>query len=72
MIKGWHFVNGTFHYYVGAKDADAAMKALRRHDSVAAATSPAQMSSEVAEFFQLRDGKVVSGVVLTEGKRSGG
>lgn len=67
MVKGWHFVNGDYHYYVGAPDVEAARKAVEPHDKVAAATTPASIPSTVVDFFGLTEGKVIFGKVFGRG-----
>ena len=64
-MKGWHFVKGVDHYWVGAPDAEAAKRALREHDFRGVAeTEPVAIPSAVVDFFKLRPDMVITGRVF--------
>ena len=57
--NGWHFIDGDFHYYVGAKTAEAAKTYLVPQSAAAAQAAPVPLPAPVARFFGLEDGSIV-------------
>src|SRR5262249_45928312 len=68
VIKGWHFEEGDFHYYVGANTAEEARTFLARQAASAAQTAPKSLPISVVRFFGLKEGTIVVGRVLERGK----
>jgi hypothetical protein len=64
VIKGWHFAEGDFQYYVGANTAEKARTYLARHAAAAAQTTPRPLPISVVRFFGLKEGSTVVGRVL--------
>jgi hypothetical protein len=66
--KGWHFIDGDFHYYVGAKTPEAAKDYLVPQSAAAAQAAPVSLPVAVARFFGLEEGSIVVGRFLERGK----
>ena len=66
--KGWHFIDGDFHYYVGAKTRESAKTYLVPQAAAAAQAAPVPMPAPVTRFFGLEDGSIVVGRFLQRGK----
>jgi hypothetical protein len=64
VIKGWHFEEKDFHYYVGANTAEEARTYLARQAASAAQTTPKSLPVSVVRFFGLKEGSIVVGRVL--------
>ena len=68
VIKGWHFEEGNFHYYVGANTAEGARSYLAIQAASAAQTTPKSLPISVVRFFGLKKGSIVVGRALERGK----
>jgi hypothetical protein len=66
--KGWHFVDGDFHYYVGAKTPEDAKNFLVPQSAAAAQNAPEPLPAAVVGFFKLKEGSIVVGRVLAPDK----
>lgn len=67
-VKGWHFKHGNFFYWVGAYDPDSAMSFLSKMHAEAAKKEPEQIPIAVVRFFNLTNGKIISGGVVSRRK----
>lgn len=58
---GWHFENGEFHYWVGARDKDEAIGFISKLDPAAAKNEPKRIPVSVMRFFGLTQGRYITG-----------
>jgi hypothetical protein len=64
LTKGWHFIDGDFNYYVGAKTPEDAKNFLVPQSAAAAQNAPEPLPVAVVRFFKLEEGSIVVGRVL--------
>jgi hypothetical protein len=66
MVKGWHFVLGDKHYWVGAESAAEAKSVVSNRDKAAASTEPDAIPASVVQFFRLKNGMIIAGRVISD------